>query len=326
MNENVNVQNEKKGVKPAIVFLLVIIFSAIFGVGGWFLGTKYANNEDKKTNDTKVEENNDETNKDDNVVADNGYVEEEIYNSSVSNTASYTYIDQQVTVLKFGDTSVNMYSKYYIDKETVKVYGEEDETVETYILRRRIYINDKLIGNTHMLGDYETMEEAKNVINKSYSVEVSSPIKDTKLDKYYLILSVDHINSICEGETTVYASDSQVSYIVDENGNVMKRIKTKYAGTSIIGVYADAEMIKGRKYTVIEKNPEFEYPEGKDYYLFDHNVLEIYDDYLYYIAYSEDDMCNFVEKKLVITNGLIVEELSNTYIQMEDIEIAGASC
>jgi hypothetical protein len=60
MNENVNIQIEKKGVNPGIVFLIVIIFSAIFGVGGWFLGTKFANVED----DNQIK---DPTNKDDNV-------------------------------------------------------------------------------------------------------------------------------------------------------------------------------------------------------------------------------------------------------------------
>ena len=45
VNNQVTVEKVKKGVSPAIVFLLVIVFGTIFGVGGWFLGTKYANNE-----------------------------------------------------------------------------------------------------------------------------------------------------------------------------------------------------------------------------------------------------------------------------------------
>ena len=46
VNNQIDVEKVKKGVSPGIVFLLVIIFGAIFGVGGWFLGTKLANKED----------------------------------------------------------------------------------------------------------------------------------------------------------------------------------------------------------------------------------------------------------------------------------------
>lgn len=45
MNENIDkpvVQKDKKYISTVVVFLLVMVFSSAFGIGGWLLGTKFA--------------------------------------------------------------------------------------------------------------------------------------------------------------------------------------------------------------------------------------------------------------------------------------------
>lgn len=46
-------KNTKKGMSPVAVFILIIIFCAIGGVGGWYLGEYLADKEDEATEETK---------------------------------------------------------------------------------------------------------------------------------------------------------------------------------------------------------------------------------------------------------------------------------
>lgn len=306
MNENVNVQIEKKGVKPGIVFLLVIIFSALFGVGGWFLGTKLANVEDK--NQTKepapVEDNNE------NVVPE-------------KNT-KYTFAKEVVEELAFGPETKKLYSYYYIDKETVKDY--DDVSKEVYVMRREVYLADKLIAKLHMLSFYESNDEALSAIPE-LKIKLYHTFKDVKKDSYYNIVEVEKFENIIDGELSYGTLGDAVSYLIDVDGNVLKEYQTKYAGTSILGLYADKEMIKGKYSVTIEKEEGYDYPEGKDYYLYPKDrTIDGHEGYFYYFGYAKDDLCSFEEKKITVENGKVVEIILATYSDFTDVELAGQSC
>lgn len=308
VNNQVTVEKVKKGVSPGIVFLLVIIFSAIFGVGGWFLGTKLANQEDKKTNDTKVEENK-ETNENNEVLP--------------NKNTSYTFVKEETKTLKFNTESVNLYSYYYVDKESVK--DSDEKTVETYILRREVYLNNKLIGGIRMLDHYNTQDEAVNAISK-FPLKDYVSLKDTTNGNYYNIIDLDVIESVIDGYLNMSDSDYKKAYLVDKEGNVLKEFDSAFWGTDVIGVFADATMIKGKFSTPINKEPDMDYPEGKDYYLYpDNRLIDAYESHIYYFTNSSD-ACAYEEKKLTVENGKVVEVLLNTYSDYDDLNLAGQTC
>lgn len=85
-------------------FLLVLIFSALFGVGGQFLGTKFANHEDK--NQTKepalVEDNNDKE-----------------QNAAIADDDEANMFKEDSKVLAFCDVNKKLSIRYYVTKENV---------------------------------------------------------------------------------------------------------------------------------------------------------------------------------------------------------------
>ena len=303
MNENVNNQIEKKGVNPGVVFLIVIIFSAIFGVGGWFLGTKFANVED----DNQIK---DPTNKDDNVQ------------KIVPNKNSkFTFVKDVNTDLTFGDLTVDVHAYYYVDKESVK--DSEDKISEVFVLRREVYLQDKLIGEIHMLGHYNSQTEAEGEISK-YPLKEYVSLKDVKNGSYYNIIDIDIVETIYDGTFNQVDADYKKAYLVDENGIVLKEFKSTFHGTDVIGVFADNKMITDRYYVPIDKNPEMEYPVGKDYYLYPNNrLIDAYENHIYYFA--EGDQCSYVEKKLIVENGKVTESLIKTF-DYGDLNLAGQTC
>ena len=303
MNENLKIQGEKKGVSSGIVFLLVIVFSAIFGVGGWFLGTKLANVEDK--NQTK----------------EPAPVEDNVEKVVPEKNTKYTFAKEVNTDLTFGLHIVDVYAYYYVDKESVK--DSEDKTSEVFVLRREVYLHDKLIGDVHMLGHYNSQSDAEAEVSK-YPLKEYVALKDTKNEKYYNIIDIDIVETIYDGTFNQVDADYKKAYLVDENGNILKEFKSTFHGTDVIGVFADDKMITGRFYSPIDKNPEFEYPDGKDYYLYPNNrLIDAYEGHIYYFA--EGEQCSYVEKKLIVEDGKVIESLIQTF-NYDDLDLAGQTC
>lgn len=309
VNNQVNVEKVKKGVSPGVVFLLVIVFGALFGVGGWFLGTKYANLEDKKTNDTKVEENN--------------KLEESV--APTKNT-NYSFIKEVNGEIVLGETKLNLISYFYIDAEKVSDMDPEGEKHDTYILRREVFLNGKMLDKTHMIGSYENQKAATDAINSYLPLDKGS-FKDTKNGSIYGIIELEINPSVVDGIQTFIASDYKDSFIVDAKGEVLKKINTKISGTSVVGLFANEEMIKGKYSEKINKVADMDYPAGMDYYLYPSDrLIDLYDNYLYYFGYADGDYCAFSEKKLTIEDGKVVESVLNTYSDYDDVDLAGQSC
>lgn len=310
MNENVNVQNEKKGVKPAIVFLLVIIFSAIFGVGGWFLGTKLANKEDK--NQTKepapVEDNNDKE-----------------QNAAIVDADEANMVKEESKVLAFGDVNKKLSIRYYVTKENVL---NHEEKIDVFILKRKIYFEDKILVDVHMLRHYETKEEAINNIS-AFALDEYKTLKDSVSDATYNMIGVDEVSSIYEGEVVYSGVGSTTAYLVDVNGKVLKQYITQPEGSGLTGVYADDNMIKDKYYEVIDEQTKKDYsiPADKKYFLYPNNkTIDMHDNYFYYFGFKDDDYCSFTEKKIIVSNGNIEETVINTITDYEGMLYAGQTC
>lgn len=315
MNEVTNqvVQEKvKKGVNPIVVVILCVLFAAIAGVGGWFLGTKFANLEDKKTNDTKVEENkNNETTGDSAILPETN--------------SNFTFVKDTKKELSFGDKKVELVARYYVDKEAVSEMDPDGEKFDVYVLRREVFVNGKLLDKIYVLGDYSTSNDANSAIEDDAVVN-QGILKDAKSTDVYNLIEVDINATIEDGIKHIFALDCKKTFIVNSNGDVLKSIESKISGTSVIGVFADKSMINDKYFVSFEKDTEREYPAGKDYYLYpDDRLIDLHDDYLYYFSFYADDECGYADYKLSIENGKVVEKL-DTEFDYELFDGAGQSC
>ena len=299
--EKVNIASDKKSINGAVVLVLCLLFAIIFGVGGWFLGTKYYKSENKE-NEKETE-----------VVESEKKDEDTEKEVKPEKNSKYTFLKEESKTLKFGESSVELYSYYYLDKESVLDSTIDNaNSVETYVLRREVYLDNVLIGGTHMLGNYDSNQAATLAI-LDYPIKDYVSLKDTKNGEYYNIIDIDVENSIVNGALFPYGSSSGTAYLVDKDGDILKEIITKTAGCGIMGLFADDTMIAGKYYELIPENVDSYKPEGMKYYLYPNGrLIDVYDHYLYYFGYT-DNSGSYNENKLVVENGKVIETLLNSY-------------
>ena len=315
VNNQVTQEKVKKGVNPIVVIILCILFAAVAGVGGWFFGTKYASKEDTKVEDKETNQNNEENKEEGNADA--------VVSPDVN--TKFTFAKDIKKELMFGDEKVELIARYYIDKESVSEMDPDGEKFDTYVLRREVFVNSKLIDRIYVLGDYTSSNAANDAINED-SVGSIGTLKDAKSNDVYNLIEVDINESVSEGIKHVMALDGRNTYIVNSKGNVLKTIESKIVGTGVIGVMADKSMINDKYYTTIKRDPEKDYPAGKDYYLYpDNRLIDLHDDYLYYFSFYIGDECGYADYKLAIENGKVVEKL-DTDFDIDLLDGAGQSC
>ncbi len=309
---------KKKNANGERLFLLLFLIFALViagGLGVWKLNSEES---DDKNDVNLKEENNGGADNNSNNNNDNNNSNENISN----NNSNLTLVKEDVKLLKFGEVSKNLYSYYYVDSEDVL---DNDETIKVFVLRREVFLDNKIIGETHMLGYYSTKEEALEAIN-NFSLGEYEVLTDNKNGSFYNLVKIDQLDNIVDGEVVYYASDSSITYIIDVNGNVLKSLHSKLAGISIIGVYANDSMINDKYYESINKTDERDYPEGYDYYLYpDDKLIDVRGGYLLYLIPSED-VCSYDEKKLIVENGVVNETILNVYLEETQVDLAGQSC
>ena len=71
-------KDKKVKVKPIVVIIVSILLCGIFGVGGWYLGTKFADKEDTKVKENKNDENESTETEDNKEETEVGSPEDEV--------------------------------------------------------------------------------------------------------------------------------------------------------------------------------------------------------------------------------------------------------
>lgn len=341
------VTKEKNGVKLSVVILLCIIFSLLFGIGGWLLGTKLANKEDKKNEDVikeevtdsdtdseideeTIKEPDDGTNKEDESEEEIDENAVFVESTSIGNDlflkaygVNENKVKEEFKTIKFGDVSKSLKVIYYVSEETAK--DQEGENVTVFVLRRDIYLEDKLVVGNNILFFYDTKDEAIEAIDE-FKLEDFKSLKDTKNNKTYNMFEIDYGDYIYNGELVFYANDESYMFLIDQDGNTLKVLTTKYAGKSILGLFANESMIKGKYYRELTEE-DLEPSDGRKYLLYpDGRVIDLYDNYFYYLGGSNGDICSFDEKKIVVENGKVFEKLLGNYVDELDVYSSGSSC
>ena len=311
------VKTNKNGVKPIVVFLLCLIFSIVFGVGGWFLGTWMADIEDKKVvldNDKDTDINAEDNNKD-------------------NSDTKYTLLKNDKVNLTYGDKKVELSVNYYLDEENIKIdentltNGETDKKeVNAFVLRRELLINGNRVGDIHILCMHEIKQSAINAAESLNVFEFES-FKDTKTKEDYVVLSfytddVLYLDNDIEFDPSSFqggdygAFDFDVTYILDSTGNVLKELNLRDVCGRTPGIPVTKEEVQDKYYSSDEADYVL-YPDGL--------WLDIHDDYFYYLMYDDEEIL-WKEYKISINNGNVNNQLLNTYDFDHVLEAAGETC
>jgi hypothetical protein len=341
VDETIETKSKKNKKKAIIVIIVLVIVCCLFGVGGWLLGTKFADNKTK--DDTKVEENNkvnqnieideNDENNDANIETNDELENDEDLNDNVEEEEEIEFVPEETSVsnvietfeMKFNKDSNVLKSDFEITKR--KVLDQDDNEVYVHALYRKVYFNDKLLVDKHMIGVYDTLDEAKEDI-ETHSIKDYKAIKDSKNDEVYLLIDIYENDCIYNNSLSYWNSDSSITYIIDKNSNVLKKITTKYAGTGVLGVYVTEEEAKDR-YFVLANDDDVMFDnldKTHKYVLYpDNRIIDLYDKYLYYFTYQDGEECDSSERKIVIENGKVIDTKVRSF-DFSTVSSAGQTC
>ena len=334
VTEEVKDIKNKKNTKIIIVIICILI-ALVFGIGGWFLGTKFADKEDKNNTEVKENINDDKDNKEEETVND---TEDETVDTDeaiqddeddeeiefIPDEKVVSTVAEEFNVMANGSSTI-LKSNYEITKR--KVLNEEEKEIYVYALYREVYFVNKKIADKHMLGVYETLEEARDDVD-SNAIKDYKTMKDSKTNELYLLVNIGKDDRIYDNSLTYWDSSSAFTYILNFKGDVLGKIKTKYAGTGVMGVYVTKEDTTGRYYIIsddVENIPD-DIPKDHKYVLYpDNRILDLHENYLYYFSYQDGDDCSSSEHKVIIENGKIIDTKVKTFDD-SIVDSAGQTC
>ena len=274
------------GAMLALVAFYTVI-ALVFGIGGWFLGTKFADKEDENNTEVKENINDDKDNKEEETVND---TEDETVDTDeaiqddeddgeiefIPDEKVVSTVAEEFNVMANGSSTI-LKSNCEITKR--KVLNEEEKEIYVYALYREVYFVNKKIADKHMLGVYETLEEARDDVD-SNAIKDYKTMKDSKTNELYLLVNIGKDDRIYDNSLTYWDSSSAFTYILNFKGDVLGKIKTKYTGTGVMGVYVTKEDTTGRYYIIsddVENIPE-DIPKDHKYVLYpDNRILDLHD-------------------------------------------------
>lgn len=305
--ETIIVKRKTNG-KGIIIGIVVFLLICLSGVIGWFAGSYFAAEEEK-------------------VIDNNSKVEGKEEESKLPKNEKYTFYKEKTINLHNDENEFNIVVFYYVDKE--KLYdgnNEDKKELEYNVLRRDVYVNKQKIGNTELINIYEDSNETENYILND-NLSKLKVLKDTNNKDEYLVFTLgDNFPMLDNGVVNTYPSYRSFAYIINKEGKVLKTITVNQPGYGLQGIEVSKDKIGDRFFTesindgaVYEDTPEY----GKTIYLIypDDNVLDIHDNFMYYI----DGGCDgYKEYKLVITNGVLKEDKIADY--SEDIILGAGAC
>lgn len=310
-----NVTNVSKGTKKKrnnlwLIVFLILVLMGVMGFGGWKLGTMYAtveneeNEKNKKIEEDKVEN------------------KEDYESVKPSKNEEYTFVKELSTTVGDEDNEFEIVAYYYIDMKTVN--ADEEETLEQYFLRREVFVNGKMIGDTTLINLYDTENEAILGIDKT-DLDKVLLLDDTNNSDKYLIIDLFNNNGAYDEEENsllYYDVSYTTSFIVNKEGTILKQINTTNPGFGLGGIPVNENSITGRTY--IDNTfdiQEWELPEDTKYLIYaNDSFLDYHNNYIYYIKVDCDTADEY---KLVVTDGKIVEEQVTSY---KDLTLGAGGC
>ncbi len=311
-----NVENKpKKNGNKVFVILLVVLLVASAGFGGWKLGSMYGSNENNVNNQSQKDGITKEGNNDDEVKAEEKNIPEK--------NSNYTFYKEETAEYNIKNDKVEVLYYYYLDEENLKTNG--DESVTKFIIRREAFVKGKSFTDILIVGYVDNKGDADAYITNDLKSATSSYVADTENDDSYLILSLgDTKNLVYDGIFAQHDTYNVNAYLVSKDGTLLKKITVIDAGSSLIGIFINKSEVGDRKtYSASEyKDKGIEVEDNKAVVYFGNNVLDIHDNFIYYVA-ADSGVTKNLEYKLTINNGVLSEKLINTYSR-DDIEAAGA--
>lgn len=286
-------EKSNKGFGIGVTIVLWLVVSIVFGVGGWFLGTNYANKE-QQVNDDEFE------------------VKKAVKNDK------YTFLNSISEV--FEDINIETY--FYLDEQELVWLNEDVEENKTfYVLRSETFINGQMLGDTRIL-EVVSNKDAIDHIETEYSLyHMPRYLIDTKNEDSYALITLSNNHDLINDNNYIVPTTQlpvynnmnlQKTYLVNKEGKILKEFK--YSDCWLSGIIVDSDEIEDRystsdDFTVFDnKRNDFVEITGEAIYAFG-NVFDTKKNYFYWI----DRINGNKEYKFYIENGKLIEEYIKTY-------------
>ena len=284
--------SKNKGLDIGVAIIIWLLLSIVFGVGGWFLGTKFANKEQ---------------------INDSGFVAKDPIKND-----KFTFLSELVKEID----GIKVSTYYYSDKEKYTWFNEEtnkDETREFYVLRSETFVNGVLIDDIRVL---EVANIEFDKINEKYELYHESRfIKDTKNDNKYVLVTLSNNSTLIQdgkyivpySQTPVYNNlKLQETYLVDYTGKVLKNFS--YSDCWLSGIMVNKDEIGDRSSIYTDFSV---YDEEKDGYVDKYgdviysygSLFDVKGNYFYWL----DRIDGNKEYKYSIEDGKLIEKYIKSY-------------
>ena len=284
----------KKNGKGLIIIVVILVLMVI-GLCSYICYDKFISNDKKEEVKNDIEEPSKEE------------ITEETKdeNSNLPEKAKdHTFLKMYTQNIILNNKENNLVYYYYYDKGTANA---DDRNKEYYITKKEVYLNKTKIVDMHIIGFFETEQDATNYVigdyQESYSEDVAT-LKDNQAKVDYLVYSYQFI----EKDSYISTGDPEESktIIVDENGKVIDTIVTGLP-------YVDISPISN---------------ERDKAYSFGSTIYVSKFGYIYYLD-LQNKHCNYSaisldEYKLEIINGKLQKTKTKSYDDAS-LNIAGAS-
>ncbi len=311
--QNTEVNSSRKGNKVLKVIITIVLAILLFG-GGVLVGTLLDKDNTKKEEIKETDKKEENNEKDKEEIKDNDNEEKEIIPLK---DEKFKFKTQKTSNFILNGETKEILAYYYLNEESYKDTSSEDEYKKYYLIRREVFVDGKQISDDDLIS-VDEVNNADEIIKKDVINNIKT-FKDTKTNEEYYVLSLNHVNgkAIWGNLVVSYLDwDTEDSYILSKEGNLLTKLVTKSSGTSVSGLAVPNDTVKDR-YTEISDS------DGKKYAYPNNKLLDVHETYIYYLDPDTYDSCNMNEFKLFVSNGILYKEFISRYDYNSGLNSAG---
>lgn len=297
MNEEKIIQvNDKRGINGGIVLVLCLLFAVIFGVGGWFLGAKYYDSENK------------DSEKETEVVDSDKKEEDTEKDVKPEKNSKYTFVKEYEKKHNLNNKDIELLVYYYKDTETWLFSPSSTDTMSADVVRMDLFVNGNKIIDSESVLAVQDSNSADNFINTNPHDVIGIDIfKDSSnSDQYYLMNlgEISIVNNVLE---------EKYIYLFTNEGKLLNSFKF-WNSSGVTNVYSTQDMIGDRTAIKDSNNPE-------RYKLYNYDLVDVHENFIY--AIEKGATCDSaIEYRYTVENGKLKSVHSRTFTY-EYIEGAG---
>ena len=297
MNEEKVIQvNDKKSINGAVVLVLCLLFAIIFGVGGWFLGTKYYESENKE-NEKETE-----------VVESEKKDEDTEKEVKPEKNSKYTFVKEYTKKHNLNNKDIEVLVYYYKDSESWLYGPSSTDIMNSNVVRMDLFVNgSKMIDSESVLAVVDSKKADEFINTNPHDIIAIDIFKDSSNSNEYYLMNLGKISIV----NNIF--EERYIYLFTNEGKLLESFKV-WNSSGVVGIYGTQDMIGDRTAIKDTNNPE-------RYKLYNYDLVDVHENFIY--AIERGATCDSaIEYRYTVEDGKLKSIHSRTFTY-EYIEGAG---